>query len=418
MNTSLFLSFVACNSTEINTMDSADLETTPSTEDSSTFIEQDCPITATPSVITFPSVPAMSLIQEIEVTLSHDCLEPHVLLQSPSDWTDDPHFHVTLPSSALIDTNTKLNILFEPTWNQFHQTTLHIPYTHPDAPLEITLEAEVTEPLPLLIVGGQLRRILSNDYGNSITMETQDTGIQRQVCWGNDSYLIVGGMEQGTIWRSQTAQNWQQYILDTASIYTCAYGNGRFIMYADGLFSSIAGVDWEEGSDTPWIEETIRDIEFGGGVFVAVGDQGRIGTTTHGVEWTRDALQGNFQLNSVSFGNELFVAVGNFGAILWSDDLGESWTTERVGNGTFQRVVFGNGYFFTSDGSDLYRSEDGVIWNAISTEGIKPLSSYGIILIGIKGQILYHSFDQGLSWLEQATLTQTAPIFDAIIAGP
>ena len=136
----------------------------------------------------------MSLLQEIELTLSHDCIEPHVLLQSPSDWMNDSHFSVALPNSTLIETDTALHIRFTPTWNQSHQSTLRIPYTHPDAPLEITLEAEVTAPLPLLIIGGQLRRILSQDYGASIALETQEAGIQKQVCWGNDAYIIVGGI--------------------------------------------------------------------------------------------------------------------------------------------------------------------------------------------------------------------------------
>ena len=29
---------------------------------------------------------------------------------------------------------------------------------------------------------------------------------KKRVCYGGDSYLIVGGMDQGVVWRSQTGQ--------------------------------------------------------------------------------------------------------------------------------------------------------------------------------------------------------------------
>lgn len=393
-------------------------EDTALIEDTFAVDSVNCPLQASPTTLSFSQTPAMSLPQSMTITLSQDCADPHVLLSAPQDWTDDSHFSITLPSSTQAQDQSLLEVLFTPSWEQEHVSTLNIPYTHIQSPLNVILEANVSAPLPMLIIGGQLRRILSHDYGQSIVSETQNTGVQKRVCHGNDSYLIVGGMDQGVIWRSQTGQNWQQHTLDTESIEACAYGNNRFVMYADGLFSSIAGVEWEEGSDTPWMEESIQDITFGAGIFVAVGDQGRIATTTHGAYWERDALQGNFQLKSVAFGNDLFVTVGNLGAILWSDDLGESWTTERVGNGIFQRVIFGNGFFFTSDGSDLYRSSDGIIWTSINTDGVQPLASYGTLLIGLRGQQLYHSTDLGSTWSPQSQLSLNAPIFDAVIAEP
>ena len=407
---------LSCATNEIT--DTGSETDSASFEDTFIFESMDCPLQATPTNLSFEETPAMSLPQRMTITLTQNCADPHVLLNAPQEWVDDTHFSVTLPSSTQAQDQSSLEIEFKPSWEQNHTSELRIPYTHIQSPLTISLAASVSAPLPLLIIGGQLRRILSHDYGQSIVSETQNTGVQKSVCYGDGSYLIVGGMDHGIIWRGQTGENWQQHILETESVSSCAYGNNRFVMYADGLFSSIAGVEWEEGADTPWMEEGIQDITFGAGIFVAVGDQGRIATTTHGTYWERDALQGNFQLKSVAFGNDLFVAVGNLGAILWSDDLGESWTTERVGNGIFQRVIFGHGFFFTSDGSDLYRSSDGIIWTSINTDGIQPLASYGILLIGLRGQQLYHSTDLGVTWSAQSQLSLNAPIFDAIIAQP
>ena len=405
--------FIACTASP-DTLDSSSSEDTG--EDTALWEEQeDCPISITPTSIAFPPIPAMSTVQETELYLSHQCQIPHVLLQAPSEWSNDPQFTISLPSSTLIENETILSVQFTPQWAANHSAEMEIPYTHPESPLTLSLTAEVTDPLPIMLIGGQLRRTLSHDYGQSIIQDTQSTGVQRGICWGDSTYLIMGGMDEGKVWRSQNGENWQEHSSETAAAYACAYGNDRFIMYADGLYYSIAGAQWEEGNDTPWMEDTIRDIHFAEGIFVAVGDQGRIATTSHGVDWFRDALQGNFQLNSVTYGNEKFVAVGNFGAVLWSDDLGESWTTERVGEGNYQRVVYGDGFFYISDGSDLYRSSDAIIWTAISTEGIKPLLAYGRIVIGLKGQRLYHSFDHGVHWLPQAQLSQNAPIFDATL---
>ena len=147
----------------------------------------------------------MSLPQRMTIALSQDCADSHVLLSAPQDWTDDAHFSVTLPSNTCHDQST-LEVVFTPSWEQEHTSELNIPYTHIESPLKIFLEANVSAPLPLLIIGGQLRRILSHDYGQSIVSETQNAGVQKRVCYGDGGYLIVGGMDQGVIWRSQTGR--------------------------------------------------------------------------------------------------------------------------------------------------------------------------------------------------------------------
>lgn len=411
----IFLFLWSCTPSA-TTIDSTNTtEDSQNTEETPILEEETCPLFVDEYHIIFETTPAMSLAQEISISVSASCNQEHVLLQSPTEWIDDPHFTVEVPSSALIQEEASLSLVFTPSWEQEHFAHLNIPYTHLESPLSLTIEASVSAPLPLLFVGGQLRRVLTLDYGQSITQDTQEIGTQRNICWGNNSFLIVGGSGGGAIWRSQNALNWQEYTLDTEDVYACAYGNNRFIMYASGLYHSIAGVEWEEGQDTPWMEDTIRDIAFAEGIFVAVGDQGRIATTINGTHWNRDALQGNFQLNSVVYGNGRFVAVGNFGAVLWSEDKGDSWTTERVGESTFSKVVFGNGYFFISDGSDLYRSHDGMTWTTINTDGVKPLAAYGTLLIGNKGQSIYHSTDLGETWSLQSTLSTGAPLTHAII---
>ena len=68
--------------------------------------------------------------------------------------------------------------------------------------------------------------------------------------------------ENGRIWRSQTGESWQDVSWDGGVFSDCAYGNNTFVGYAEGLYYSIAGVQWEEGEDSPWMESSIRAITF------------------------------------------------------------------------------------------------------------------------------------------------------------
>ena len=72
--------FISCISPE------EAFDTAPSpqdAEDSAAWAEEpDCPIATDMDQISFPAVPAMSNIQTVDITLSHDCSIPHVLLQS------------------------------------------------------------------------------------------------------------------------------------------------------------------------------------------------------------------------------------------------------------------------------------------------------------------------------------------------
>ena len=175
-------------------------------------------------------------------------------------------------------------------------------------------------------------------------------------------------------------------------------------------------VEWEEGSDTPWMEEGIQDITFWRRC-LCCGWGSRPNQPQHTVNWDRDALQGNFS-SSLSLWKRSLCCCWESGCRFVERRFGREWTTERVGSGIFQRVIFGNGFFFASDGSDLYRSSDGIIWTSINTDGVQPLASYGTLLVGLRGQQLYHSTDLGISWSPQSQLSLNAPIFDAVIAQP
>ncbi|MEC7984436.1 MAG: hypothetical protein VX278_04695 [Myxococcota bacterium] len=394
---------------------------TQQTED--TWTSANCEMWSEPSHVDFPRIPAMSAVQSQNISLFHDCEEALYLLSAPQDWIDDPRFAISVPSTTQIDPEDALplTLQFTPGTEEEHTSTANILYMNPTSPLQIPLTASVGPALKMVLVGNQLRRAISYDYGVSVESDTTGSpnpeSNQRGICWGDGRFIVVGGSSQGYFWSSQNGLNWQEHTIEGEAMGDCAYGNGLFVSFTDAPWRSIAGIQWEEGTRTPWLDSPLKAITFGDNTFVAVGSQGRVATTSSGQEWERDGGIGNFDLFAVAYGGGRFVTVGNFGAVAWSEDQGFSWKVQYVGTGTFQRVIYGNGSFYASNGSQIYRSENGEIWTEISTFGVKPIASIGSLFIGTKGQSLYHSQDDCETWQIQHTFSQNIPFNDVVIAG-
>jgi len=76
---------------------------------------------------------------------------------------------------------------------------------------------------------------------------------------------------------------------------------------------------------------TLRDIVYGNGVFIAVGDNGIIRTSTNAITWTTRTSGTLENLNGVSYKQSgEFIVVGDNNTILLTDDSGLTWTSESV----------------------------------------------------------------------------------------
>ena len=85
------------------------------------------------------------------------------------------------------------------------------------------------------------------------------------------------------------------------------------------------------------------------GLFVTVGDNGIILTSSDGVTWDNRISVTTNNLYGVTYGNSTFVTVGDNGTILTSSD-GTTWTNKRTSSGTTKNlygVTYGNGLFVT-----------------------------------------------------------------------
>ena len=139
------------------------------------------------------------------------------------------------------------------------------------------------------------------------------------------------------------------------------------------LYHSSDGKSWTAATVPATLE--LRDVVSGGGVFVAVGDDGAIlRSTDGGATWTRQVAPGNALLAAVAYGNGGFVAVGD-DAVYTSAD-GVTWSNRSAGSGleswqSFNDVIFHNGRFIAGGWySGIKVSTDGgVTWSSTQIAG-------------------------------------------------
>ena len=113
---------------------------------------------------------------------------------------------------------------------------------------------------------------------------------------------------------------------------------------------------------------SLRNVVFANGVYVAVGELGTILTSSDGTNWQR-RVSGVFDtLTDCAYGGGQYVAVGDYGVVLTSPDLA-TWTLQYAS--TFYAlsgVTYGNGQFVAvGEGTAIFTSPDGIIWTQRSS---------------------------------------------------
>jgi len=133
--------------------------------------------------------------------------------------------------------------------------------------------------------------------------------------------------------------------------------------YASTITSIITtnGVDWTTRT-SGFGSTTIYGVTYGDGLYVAVGNDGKLTTSPDGTTWTtRTSGFGSTTIRGVTYGDGLYVAVGYDGILTTSPD-GTTWTTRTSGFGTTRiwGVTYGDGlYVAVGDSGKLTTSTDG-----------------------------------------------------------
>ena len=183
----------------------------------------------------------------------------------------------------------------------------------------------------------------------------------------------------------------------TGRLWGVEYGAGIFVAVgANGtVLTSPDGLVWTQ-RPTP-TTETLWGLKYGCGKFVVAGHNGVILTSTNGIDWEMNPSGVSAHLTDVAFAGETCVVVGNFNTILTSLCGETPWTLRPVATTNhFQDVTYGGGYFVASGTLGLIASSpDGINWavqNSGTTNGV-PMTAYGnsVWLVGGAGGIILKS---------------------------
>lgn len=125
----------------------------------------------------------------------------------------------------------------------------------------------------------------------------------------------------GTVAEARTGGPWSVAAVDIEPIRGIASGGPGLVAVGDGwAATSLDGHEWEV-RDVPTVRP-LNSVTWGGGTFVAVGDEGVLLTSADGSVWDEQWSTTSEDLERVAWDGSRFIAVGADGAILSSLD---SW---------------------------------------------------------------------------------------------
>lgn len=159
---------------------------------------------------------------------------------------------------------------------------------------------------------------------------------------GNGIWVAVGeNGSRGYITSSADGSSWTEPTIHTEveTIYSVAYGNGKFIATGTGgyIFTSEDGQNWESVKIDAFRSILFEKIIYANGLFVACGWQytdtyiGCIVTSTDGVTWSEPYKTEYSKWLNIAYRNGLFVCVGtNAKASACKSVDGKNWTLFQI----------------------------------------------------------------------------------------
>ena len=253
------------------------------------------------------------------------------------------------------------------------------------------------------------------------------------VAYGGGVYVAAGDV----CYTSPDTICWTRKELDPVpqnGLSGIAYGNGRFVAIEPSpwhqpgsAYVSTNGMSWQRSGDLPGNSvPVIQRIHFGGGVFLAVGQEPNplpesgkhwlVMTSADGISWERHSGPTNnaesHYLNAATYGNGLYV-VGGFsglpaqqGLVVISTDLA-NWT--QVSGFPFpviNGVAFGNGSFVAVGGGNIATSTNGVQWTTRLSVGqgiLRAVAFGGNRFVAVGEPHLLLSSTNGIDWDQHAS---------------
>ncbi len=232
---------------------------------------------------------------------------------------------------------------------------------------------------------------------------------------GSRAGLHVASGAGGAIYTSTNGIDWIARSSGKSGLLMNVNGDGPlWVVVGEGgaIVTSTNGIDWT--ARTSPTNALFRGVAYGNGVYVACGDGGAIVRSTDGATWSAVSSGTNLSLQGVGYGmefvnggdtnqvpaeNPLFVIVGQNGLILTSSN-GLSWTPRTSGTSQYlSDVTYGNGYYVAVGNLRILRSSDGITWSFATNNVYFYRSAYcsGLFKAAGANGSIWSSTD-GLTW--------------------
>jgi hypothetical protein len=191
------------------------------------------------------------------------------------------------------------------------------------------------------------------------------------------------------------------------TLYDVTFGAGTFVAVgANGtIFSSVSGGAW--GPTSSGVSNTLRAVAYGGGSFVAAGDHGVLLSSPDGVNWTQRSVSAVITSPHMAYGNGRFVVAGKGPAGFWTmlvSTNGADWVSVVVDAPApvsfpqgmpLNSLTFGAGRFLAvggvSGGTLSLTSTDGVTWKEQGMDGMTGVAA-GPVAFGNGRFVLVHEW--------------------------
>lgn len=217
----------------------------------------------------------------------------------------------------------------------------------------------------------------------------------RAVAWDGTRYVMVGEWYSGALgwharaWTSVDGKTWSVdgSFVHPDSIWDLSYKNGTFLAVGEnGLIarSTDGGLTWSTSSISG--AATLRAVAATNSGFVTI-DSNQVWTSADGVTWTErtSGLQNFTELKDIAANGDTVAITGWLTGIQVSLDGGETYTRKSIsaGNDDLFRVTYGNGVFVASGNvggnPSIVISRNGVDWfkNAVSNVPSNTAMTFG-----------------------------------------
>jgi hypothetical protein len=223
--------------------------------------------------------------------------------------------------------------------------------------------------------GGSPNNILKSiDNGTTWVKNTSNVaGTLNAVHWDNQTFVAVG--DGGVITKNSQESIWASITgVTDRDMHGVVSGNGVFVAVGqDGkiISSGDKGSSWVNRSSGYTADQIFYDVAFGNNKFVAVGDSGKIVVSSdNGASWDNATSGVTVTLNAVHFNNGVFTAGGRTGILITSSDNGTSWISRSSGTTSLHLndlTSDGSGSIigtYSYTGLNIKSSDNGTSWSS------------------------------------------------------